>query len=104
MGERAGVRLLSQSDRIHPISGTALQNKPPVAIAAIDIAAVIDFKVNQRVTERRRAISSSSTDCVGAVAADAAGFNEKRFGRCGRHRACKYCARACFSIAIARYS
>ena len=104
MGGRTSFRLITQSGRIHPVSGAILQNKPAVAIAAIDIAAVIDFEVNQRMAKRRRAITGSATDRAGAIAADAAGFDDERFGRCGCHEACKYCARARFSIAIARYS
>ena len=100
----ASIRLISQSGRIHPISRTALQNKSPVAIAAIDIAAVIDFKVDQRVAERCWTIPGSTTDRAGAVATDAAGFNDERFGRCDCHNPTKYCAQARFSIAIARYS
>ena len=65
-----------QTCLIHSVSRAALEHKAPVAIAAIDIAVLVDFKPHARMAKRR-----SGSYIGGAVAFDAGGIGVHDFGR-----------------------
>ena len=63
---------------IGPIRRAAPQHETAVAIAAIDIAVLVDFEPDARVTER-----CTAGNVVGAIALDAVTGGQDGFGRIG---------------------
>ena len=62
---------------IRAVCRPADQHETPVAIAAIDIAMLVDFEEHARMAERRAA-----GNVAGPVAGDAAAGNASELGRC----------------------
>ena len=78
----SGIRAFGdiwQARLVNAVCRAAFQDKAPVAIAAIDIAVLIDLKIDAWMAERRRAIIRAAANVAGAVAADPAGLDEKHF-------------------------
>jgi hypothetical protein len=63
------------------VSSAADKHKPPVTIAALDIAALINFKPDARMAKR-----GTARNIAGTIAGDAAGFDFNGLG-CLDHRA-----------------
>ena len=80
---------IGEAGLIRSISGPALQHKPPVAIAAIDIPMLVNLKIHFRMTQGRRTKTISTADRARAIAADTAGFDKDRFRRCDVHGKCE---------------
>src|SRR5690606_2447887 len=66
---------------VQPAFGRAArQDEAPVAIAAIDIALLVDLHPHARVAERGRAVVRPPADVAGAVAPDARRIDQGGFG------------------------
>lgn len=66
---------------IRTIRRTTFQNEAPVAIAAIDVAMLIDPEIYARMTERRGPISGAAANGTGPVTRHATGLDRHYFGR-----------------------
>ena len=66
-----------------PVSWAVLQDKPAIAITAIDIARLVNLKIDQRMAECRWTIASAAANAARPVTADAAGFDRDDFTRHG---------------------
>ena len=70
---------------IDTVGRAAPEHETPVAIAAIDIAVLVDLEIDARMAESRWAIALAAADAARPVAADAAGFDGDDFGRWNAH-------------------
>ena len=68
-----------------------LENEPPVAIAAIDIAVLVDLEPHARMAERGRTEAFAAANSAGAVAIDPVRFDKARLGRGKAHAAADNC-------------
>ncbi len=69
------------------VGGPAFEHEAAIAIAAIDIAMLVDLEPDTRMAERGGAIIGAAANGAGAVAADAARGDLDDFGRCDAHAA-----------------
>ena len=63
----------------------ALEHKPAIAIAAIDISLLVNLKKHAGMTQSGRTISFAAANTACPIAADTAGFDENGFGRRNVH-------------------
>ena len=80
---------VGQAGLIHAIGRAATQDKPAIAIAAINIAVLINLKEDARVAKSCRTIAFAATNGAGAVTADAAGVDKDGFRRSDVHGTCR---------------
>ena len=80
---------VGQAGLIHAISRATAQDKPAIAITAIDIAVLVNLEEDTRMAKCCRAIAFAATDGAGAVAADAAGVDKDGFRRSNVHGLCR---------------
>ena len=76
---------IGQSCLIDAICRPALEDKAPVAIAALDIAVLIDLEIDSRMAKCGGPIVPAATNVARTVTAHAAGFDMDYFGRGNVH-------------------
>lgn len=76
---------VGQRGVVCPVCGAAAQDKPPVAIAAVDITVLVNLQPHLRMAKSRRAKASSATNGAGAIATDAAVIDKDDFWRGNAH-------------------
>src|SRR5262245_30974700 len=78
---------IAQLRLVRALGRAAAQYETAVAIAAVDVAALVDLQVHARVSERRRAVARAAANLSGAVAPHARGLGQGDFGNvCHRRR------------------
>src|SRR5687767_11812286 len=80
---RRGVRLRQVAGRgfVQPALGrAALEHEAAIAVAAVDVALLVDLHVDARVAERGRAVVGSAADVAGAVAPYPRSIDQGGFG------------------------
>lgn len=98
MQRAAGERVLTQLCRytfgrvglpgkIHGVGRSAAQHKAPIAIAAIDISALVDLEKDARMTECCRTITRAAANGACAITAHTAFVDANDFGRRNAHDA-----------------
>src|SRR5690606_27136149 len=75
LGQVAGRGLVQAA-----IGGATFEHEAPVAIAAIDVALLVDLHVDARMAERGRSVVGPTADVAGAVAPDPRSFDHGGFG------------------------
>ena len=70
---------------VNTVGRPAFEHEAAVAISAIDITMLVNFQIDARMAECRRAVIDTSANIAGAVTADAAGGNLDHFGRWDVH-------------------
>ena len=74
---------------IRAVRRAAFENKPAIAVTAIDITMLIDLKIDLWMAQRRRAIVCAAADRAGAITADAFGLDGDQFGCLNAHDCCR---------------
>ena len=91
----AAFRNVWQVCVIRPFCRAALKDEASIAIAAIDITVLVNFKEDARMAQRSGAITLAAANGACAVATDAALFDQKDFRRRRVHSLEKLRARHC---------